>query len=157
MSIFRTIEFSQEWLDLGIIDSEKLQKIESEWNSSDDKHTEHYRWRAFLDFIESQEFLDPFIAKRLYDLGANDPDSTMGGSMMAHVLRRKDCPVGLLRAAAESEEKYLRRIAAEQLAKESLQSPQSNKRLERTRRLATSIRSCVGEPLKRSVGLLCGF
>ena|SRR5436190_22626980 len=30
----------------------------------------------------------------------------------------------------------------------------SNRRLERTRRLATSIRSCAGEPLKRNVGLL---
>ena len=120
MSIFRTSEFSQEGFDLGIIDSEKLQRIESEWNSSDDKNTEHYRWRAFLDFMESQEFLDPLIAKRLYDLGASDPDAPMGGSMIAHVLRRKDCPVGLLRAAAESEEEFLRKIAAEQLAKVSL-------------------------------------
>ncbi|PYS70652.1 MAG: hypothetical protein DMF69_12865 [Acidobacteria bacterium] len=31
---------------------------------------------------------------------------------------------------------------------------QPNKRLERTRQLATSIRSCVGEPLKRHVRLL---
>ena len=30
-------------------------------------------------------------------------------------------------------------------------SAAQNKRLERTRRLATSIRSCVGEPLKRNV------
>jgi hypothetical protein len=30
----------------------------------------------------------------------------------------------------------------------------SNKRLERTRQLAAFIRSCVGEPLKRSVRLM---
>jgi hypothetical protein len=116
MNIFRELEFSQEWLDLGIVDSEKLHRIEFERNSSDDRNSEHYRWRAFLDFMQSQAFLDPIIAKRLYELGASDPDSTMGGSMMAHVLRRKDCPVELLRVAAESEEKFLRKIAAEKLA-----------------------------------------
>jgi len=120
MNIFRKLEFSQEWLDLGIIDSEKLHRIESEWNASDDNNTEHYRWRAFLAFMQSQAFLDPIIAKRLYELGASDPDSTMGGSMMASVLRRKDCPVELLHVAAKSEEKFLSKIAAEKLAETSI-------------------------------------
>jgi hypothetical protein len=116
MNIFREIEVSQEWLDLGVVDPDKLYEIELEWNSSEDKNTEHYRWRAFFDFMQSQVFLDPIIAKRLYDLGASDPDFEMGGSMMAHVLGRKDCPVDLLRLAAESERKFLRKIAAEKLA-----------------------------------------
>lgn len=116
MNILRQLEFSQEWLDLGIVDPDKLHTLEFEWNSSNDKNPEHYRWRAFLDFLRSQEFLDPIIAKRLYDLGASDPDSAMGGSMMAEVLRRKDCPLDLLRVAAESEQKFLRKIAAEKLA-----------------------------------------
>ena len=116
MNILRQLEFTQERIDLGIVDPDKLHLMELEWNSSDDKNTEHYRWRAFLDFMQSQEFLDPIIAKRLYDLGASDPDSAMGGSMMAQVFRRKDCPVDLLRVAAESEQKFLRKIAADKLA-----------------------------------------
>jgi hypothetical protein len=40
----------------------------------------------------------------------------MGGSIMADILRRKDCPEDLLHAAAESEEKFLRKISNDKLA-----------------------------------------
>ena len=117
MDIFRELEFSQEWIDLGIIAETKLSQIEAEWLDSDDRNPEHYRWRAFLDFSQSQASLDPITAKRLCDLGAKDPDSAMGGSIMAHVLRRKDCPEDLLHVAAQSDEKFLQKIAKERLAK----------------------------------------
>ena len=116
MDIFRELEFSQEWIDLGIISQAKLDQLEAEWLTSDDRNSEHYRWRAFLDFIQLQVSLDPPIARRLYELGAGDPDAAMGGSMMAHVLRRKDCPEDLLREAAVSDQKFLRKIASERLA-----------------------------------------
>src|SRR6185295_1493281 len=116
MDIFQTLEFSQEWLELGIVDSGKLDKLESEWKSGEDRNTEHYRWRAFLDFMELQVSLDPTLAKQLYELGGRDADPGMGGSMMAHVLRRKDCTADLLRVAAESEKKFLRKIATEKMA-----------------------------------------
>ena len=116
MDIFRKLEFSEEWIDLGIITPVKLSEIENAWNSSDDRNTEHYRWRAFLDFDQSNVMLDQAILRRLYTLGANDPDINMGGSIMAHILRRKDCPDDLLREGAKSERKYLRKIANERLA-----------------------------------------
>jgi hypothetical protein len=116
MNIFRELEFNQEWIDLGIITPANLNKIEAEWAASDDRNTEHYRWRAFLAFIRSKDSLDEITARRLYDLGGSDPDSTMGGSIMAHILRRKDCPEDLLHAAAGSEEKFLQKIANDKLA-----------------------------------------
>ena len=88
MTLFRDLEFSQEWIDLGIITPAKLSHIEAEWAASDDRNTEHYRWRAFLDFIKSKGSLDAVTARRLYNLGASDPDSAMGGSIMADILRR---------------------------------------------------------------------
>jgi hypothetical protein len=117
MDILRELEFSQEWIDIGIIAEAKLSQIEAEWLDSDDRNPEHYRWRAFLDFSQSRASLDPMTVERLYDLSAKDPDPVMGGSIMAHVLRRKDCPEDLLRVAAESEEKFLQKIAKERLAK----------------------------------------
>ncbi|HSE22910.1 MAG TPA: hypothetical protein VLB68_14690 [Pyrinomonadaceae bacterium] len=69
------------------------------------RNSEHYRWRAFLDFMQLRMSLDSSIARRLYQLGAGDPDAEMGGSMMAHILRRKDCPEDLLRDAALSDQK----------------------------------------------------
>jgi hypothetical protein len=116
MSIFRELESNQEWINLGIITPANLSQIEAEWATSDDRNTEHYRWRAFLNFIQSKDFLDEITARRLYHLGASDPDSSMGGSIMAHILRRKDCPEDLLYAAAKSEEKFLQKIANDKLA-----------------------------------------
>lgn len=116
MDIFRELEFSHEWIELGIITPAKLKQFETEWATGDDRNTEHYRWRAFLDFIEAKESLDDSTARALYNLGANDPDGVMGGSIMANVLRRKDCPKDLLELAAKSEEKFLRKIANERLA-----------------------------------------
>ena len=116
MDIFRELEFSQEWVALGIITPAKLKQFEAEWAIGEDRNTEHYRWRAFRDFIEVKESLDDNTAMALYNLGANDPDGAMGGSIMANVLRRKDCPKDLLELAAKSEEQFLRKIANERLA-----------------------------------------
>ena len=116
MDIFRELEFSQEWIDLGIITPAKLKQLESEWATGEDTNPEHYRWRAFLDFIESKVVLDENSARALYNLGANDRDGAMGGSIMANILRRKDCPKDLLELAAKSEEKFLRKMADERLA-----------------------------------------
>lgn len=118
MDIFKQLEFSQEWVDLGIITPAKLDQLEAEWATGEDKNTEHYRWSAFLDFVKSKELLDEETAKALYSLGANDPDGAMGGSIMAHILRREDCPKDLLELAATSEEMFLRKIANEKLAAE---------------------------------------
>src|SRR5580765_4803544 len=116
MDTLRELQFTQEWVDLGIVTQQKLSELESEWRSSDDRNTEHYRWRAFLDFSQSKSFLGEDVLRRLYQLGANDLDTTMGGSIMAHILRRHDCPEDLLQRAAESGENFLRKIAQQKLA-----------------------------------------
>jgi hypothetical protein len=115
MDIFETLEFNQDWVELGIITPEKLKRLEAEWAKGEDTNTEHYRWRAFLDFMESKGVLDENTAKALYNLGANDPDWAMGGSIMAEILRRKDCPNDLLERAAKSDRKFLRKIAKERI------------------------------------------
>ena len=116
MDIFKELQFTQEWIELGIITPDQLNQIEDEWRTSDDQNPEHYRWRAFLDFSKANPFLDDQTLRRLYSLGTSDADRVMGGSIMVHVLRRKDCPEDLLLDAADSEEKYLREIAQERLA-----------------------------------------
>jgi hypothetical protein len=119
MDTFRKLQFTQEWIDLGIITPEKLNELEHEWQSSDDRNIEHYRWRAFLDFIQSNSSLDENVLRCLYRLGANEADSTMGGSIMAEVLRRQDCPEDLWRQATESGESFLRKIGEQKLTARS--------------------------------------
>jgi hypothetical protein len=116
MEIFDELEFSQEWIVLGIITPAKLQELEAKWATGEDSNTEHYRWGAFLDFVDSKESLDEDTARALFNLGANDPDTTMGGAMMAHILRQEDCPKDLLETAAKSDERFLRKIANKRLS-----------------------------------------
>jgi hypothetical protein len=116
MKIFRTLRFSQAWIELGIITSAKLEQFEALWVTGEDTNTEHYRWKAFLDFIKLQTSLDEKTAIALYELGENDPDIAMGGSIMGHILQRKDCPKSLLERGTQSENKFLQKTANEKLA-----------------------------------------
>jgi len=119
MDIFEALGFSREWVDLGVVTPEKLKELEAEWLKGEDRNAEHYRWRAFREFVEAQESLSEVTARALYNLGANDPDSAMGGSIMAEVLRRQDCPEDLLKSAASSDRRFLRKIANERMAAEA--------------------------------------
>src|SRR5689334_14060046 len=104
MDILEVLNLNQKWLDLGIVTSAKLSQLEREWIANQDKNAEHYRWRAFLDFIEPKEYLDENTLRALFDLGRNDPDISMGSSIMATILRRKDCPQDLLERAVVASE-----------------------------------------------------
>lgn len=118
MNIFDKLEFTKEWIDLGIVTPEKLSELEIEWNKGEDTNTEHYRWRAFRDFLSANEYLDFTTLRKLHELGENDSDFTMGSSMMVDILNRKDCPTDLLKKAYKSEEKFLRKVASRKLNKE---------------------------------------
>jgi hypothetical protein len=116
MEIFRTLKFSQAWIELGIITPAKLKQLEAVWVTGEDTNTEHYRWGAFLDFIKLQTSLDEKTAIALYELGESDPGIAMGGSMIAHVLQRKDCPRSLIKRGVQSEKKFLQKITNKKLA-----------------------------------------
>jgi hypothetical protein len=49
-----------------------------EWAKGEDTSTEHYRRRAFDDFMKSNPILDAKILRRIYTLGENDPGSFNG-------------------------------------------------------------------------------
>ncbi len=107
--------YTGQWVTLGVVSIVDIERDEHECSEGHDSHPEHYRWRAFSRFIEARESLAPQLAHQLYALGATDPDSSMGGSMMAAILRRRDCPPELLHTALASHRPYLQRIAEERL------------------------------------------
>jgi hypothetical protein len=107
--------FTNEWLNMGIISREGVHQIVASGALSEDPHPEHYRWRAFQSFLASRPVLDADTARALFELGENDQDLTMGGSMKAEILRRKDCPITLLEEAANSDVPFLAKIARERL------------------------------------------
>lgn len=107
--------YTGAWLVLGVVSASDIARDEQECSVGDDPYPEHYRWRAFSRFLAVQESLSPHLAQQLYALGSADPDSSMGGAMMAAILRREDCPVELLHTALASNRPYLQRIAAKRL------------------------------------------
>jgi hypothetical protein len=43
--------FTAVWYTLGIVTPARVAELEQIWAHSDDKSPEHYRWRAFQDFL----------------------------------------------------------------------------------------------------------
>jgi len=109
--IFEPLLFSQKWWDLGIVTSEMVKRFESEYNAGVDRNKEHYRWRAYTDFLKNNSTLSRNTFMELYKLGEKDPDETMGGSMMRELLNRKDCPSELIEMSLNSNRDFLVKAA----------------------------------------------
>ena len=110
-----SLDYPALWASLGIVTAVEICRDQEECAGDSDPHPEHYRWRAFRRFLAKQQALAPSLAHQLIALGEADADHAMGGSMMAMVLRRADCPLELLRAALTSERPHIRRIATQRL------------------------------------------
>ena len=110
----RQLGFTPAWFEAGAANASILSQIKAAWDQSDDRNPEHYRYGAFCRFLQAQGPLSSELALKLYSLGGSDPDSAMGGSMMAAILRRPECPRDLLVAAQRSGRKHLERIAREE-------------------------------------------
>ena len=109
--IGRLLGFTPEWYTLGIVDDALLDRLRADWDKGDDPNTEHYRYRAFVDFVLVHEPLSPDLAVALYELGSRDADPGMGGAMMVNIIYRPDCPKSVLEAAAASGQRHLVRSA----------------------------------------------
>src|SRR5678815_3765151 len=113
------LDYTPDWIALGIVTAADIHGDQQACATGDDPYPEHYRWRAFSRFFAGQQSLSSSLAHQLYTLGASDADYTMGGSIMAQVLRHRDCPIDLLQSALTSDQAHLRRIAAQRLATSS--------------------------------------
>lgn len=107
--------YFDEWIRHGIVTRVDIRRDGRELAKGEDPYPEHYRWRAFSRFLAAQQTLSPLLARQLYALGSADVDLAMGGSMMAEVLRHRDCPLDLLNFALTSERPHLQRIAEQRL------------------------------------------
>ena len=111
--------YTPQWIELGIVSLDDIQRDEREVLAGDDPHPEHYRWRAFSRFLAEQSTLASPVASQLYALGSTDADVAMGGSIMVAVINHLECPVDVLRLALASGHGHLQRIAAQRLESRS--------------------------------------
>jgi len=105
----RLLGFTPAWRALGVVDDVSLAVLRAEWDRGDDPHPEHYRWRAFSDFLHARRPLPPDLAADLYALGVADPNPGAGVAMMGAVVWLAECPPEVLAAAATSRRRHLER------------------------------------------------
>jgi hypothetical protein len=106
----RMLGFTPAWFALGVVDEAVLALHRVEWDRGEDHNTEHYRYGVFRSFLAARRPLPPELAAGLFELGAADPDGSMGGAMMADIARLPECPPAVLNAALASGRKHLVRI-----------------------------------------------
>jgi hypothetical protein len=112
----RSLGFTAAWFALGVVDKALLDRQRAEWDRGEDHNTEHYRYAAFRAFLAAHRPLAPELAAALFELGAADPDWSMGGAMMADIVRLPECPSSVLDAALASGRKHLARIVQQRRA-----------------------------------------
>ena len=115
-------QFTPTWYTLGIATTERLAALRAIWARGEDRSPEHYRWRAFKEFLTERRPLPPPLAEALYDLGASDTDRAMGESMMHEIVSLPECPLDVLERARASGRKHLIKAAARESASETKRS-----------------------------------
>jgi hypothetical protein len=101
------LQFSEGWLGCGLLTEERLEVLGREFESSDDKNTEHYRYKVFREYLASRRPLPSSVADALYTLGEEDPDPGMGGSMMSDIVGLPECPAAVRERALSSGARHL--------------------------------------------------
>ena len=107
--------YTPRGVKLGIVTAADIEQDELALRDGEDPYPEHYRWRRFVSYLKSRDSIDPEQARSLYELGENDSDHSQGGSIMAAILRRDDCPGDLYEKALHAGRDHLVRIAKTKL------------------------------------------
>jgi hypothetical protein len=111
-------QFTPAWYTLGIATPDRLAVLQATWARGEDRSPEHYRWRAFKEFLTERRPLPPPLAGALYDLGAADADRAMGESIMHEIVSLPECPLDVLERARASGRKHLVKAATRESASE---------------------------------------
>ena len=57
-----SFQFTPAWYALGIPTPQRLATLEAIWARGEDRSREHYRWRAFREFLAERRPLPPTLA-----------------------------------------------------------------------------------------------
>ncbi|MDQ3706356.1 MAG: hypothetical protein M3437_14300 [Chloroflexota bacterium] len=79
--------YSPMWLEYGLIDEELLRQQSNQFDASHDKHTEHYRYKAFQSFLDRRAILDDVSLDMYIHLAQLDEDPTMRQSALILLVR----------------------------------------------------------------------
>lgn len=110
--IAKVLGYSENWFRPGVIDDLLLEQQRIEWETGLDTNPEHYRYSSFRRFLAGGRPLTADLAAALFSLGLKDHDLSMGGAIMADIVRLPECPQSVLDAAIGTGRKHLEKIVA---------------------------------------------
>lgn len=76
------LEYTQNWLDFGILSEEFLVKQLAEFEQGEDKNTEHFRYATFSQFIRKHDRFSDLQVQNFIHLVEQDNDNLMAGSAL---------------------------------------------------------------------------
>jgi hypothetical protein len=110
--IFLILEFNDNWIEAGVINEDIFLSLKEEYLKGEDKFSEHYRWGAFKRFLASNHNINTETFHKLYNLGRNDLNYSMGRAMIFDVVNDLDCPMNLIDAAIKEGDFTLSKYAS---------------------------------------------
>lgn len=96
--VLSEIGLVDDWIKSGIVNHDNYLSIKNNYleHRKEDSCTEHYRLRAFRNFLNISNSIDKDTFLIIYSLGKNDSDYYMGRTMIFELLDRADCPIELI-------------------------------------------------------------
>lgn len=103
-SDFVKLQFSQEWIDAGIVTTNNFTLIKQEYLKGEDEATEHYRYGAFHAFMRSNKNITSAKFYILYKIGKGDLDYSMGRAIIFDIIKHSDCPKEIIEIATKDKD-----------------------------------------------------
>lgn len=114
--MMEALGFTQIWLTSGVIGAESLESLHREYESSDDKNTEHYRWISFKQYLsvcpKNEE-----VARKMYLIAQQETDIALSISMLHEIIGKMPVDRDILEHISENSNASLRKKAATALSK----------------------------------------
>ena len=73
----KMLEYDPQWLESGLLDPEFLKRQAEEYRQGEDPNTEHYRYAAFLRWIDARDRYEDAEIRQFLFLVEADPDKHM--------------------------------------------------------------------------------
>jgi hypothetical protein len=113
--LFEKLDFSQSWIKAGLLSDDSFRMIVQSYNEAEDDAPEHYRWKAFKEFLRQNSFIPEERFWQIYELSLQDNDYAMARAMRFDLLQRGDCPLSLVEKAVNDSDHSLRKYALKQM------------------------------------------
>lgn len=82
------LDYSQLWLDSGVLTADSLEEQIKELDLGEDDNTEHYRYRTLINYFNTQTSFDANILEQVLQLLQCDGDKAMAGSATVILLKK---------------------------------------------------------------------